>query len=891
MARKNRGLDKKPSRQIKEAQVNPRQDTPNPTGNQDNLPGDATLNIGRDVKQSIIVVMSGITLIPRKISYLFSRYVKKPYHLILDIPWWALIVIFIQSILYIGFTVVYYASSVNFLSMEWRARTASQFYEDTLRSILIWTSVLALILLIYWLIGRGKGRARKLAFPFGMHSLRGAIINSAILALAPILVLGLSYAIRGVVISQNYSTALARAEEILSIGDFELARDILIHFPEEDRIPPQAIHKTEIPETARVIEWIPEEDSYAPIPPEISLLDSVASDLYSKGRFKEILTTICQMSNMQAWREILPYWRSSVYVLAHDPSMGPEKTLAWVEGLVKENPACQKFSSPFWYAVPPELAWHIDSKRNYIFDESSLGDMYSVVFYLPLKKSLATEIREEDIRHICLISTGKPSARFVDLQHCEFDARLMERYLQEYPQDQNVDYARFLLGLYDEIIMRGFDQNPHVYDLAYYEKGRRLFIQGKYREAISTYQAFLYADIFQNHPWRDDARWRVAEMYKRLGEYKDALANLAKMPEGSDETVPGYARMETNALYIADVLMPVDQLAQVVDGYMFPVLQPLLKYTLAERLLAGMQLERAREIFEQVIQEYGSQAPDEDAVNYAELAKTKLAVIDILAYYMKNNNRDYQILISEYLEIYDSFSPFENELGNYFGLFDDGSYRPITEGYIMSRCRHFISARLLEEFISEHPDDPRVPELMIKVGERYETIASWELLPPSGDFLNSVRAQSANAYLNYIENFPGYDDKLLDQALEHAGSLYLIRCVNVYNPGSRYCDRASVIGMRDTYKRLVEMVPKHHLANNMMNWIAWSYCYEANFPEISDEEYIEAYKNALNVYQEIARSYPEGAIGKNARDNIPIIRAKIADPSNREAAPSPVWGW
>ncbi|MGE5221309.1 MAG: tetratricopeptide repeat protein [Omnitrophica WOR_2 bacterium] len=891
MASEDRGPDKSRSRRAVENQVDAQPESPSLAQNQQDRLADTTVNIGRDVKQSIIVVISGITLLPRKISYLFSRYLKKPYYLVLDIPWWALIVILIQSILYIAFTVIYYGSTADFLSMEWRARTASQFYQDTLKSFLFWTSILALILLIYWLAGLGKWRSRKLVFPFGMRSLRGAIVNSAILALASMLVLGLSYVIRGVVISQNYSTALARAEEVLKIGDSELARNILNHFPKADRVPPQAINKTETPETVGVIEWIPEEDEDAPVSPELSVLDSVAHDLYSQGRFKEILTTICQMSELEAWKAMLPYWRSAVYVLAHDPSMGPEKTLSWTEALVKANPPCQKFSSPFWLAVPPELAWHIDARRNDIFNNSSLGDMYGEVFFLPIKKTLATEIKEDEIRILCFPTRESPTAKFADFQHCEFDVRLLDRYLQEYPNDNNIDYARFLLGLYDEIILRGFDQNPHVYDLAFFEKGRTLFHQGEYEQAISTYQSFLYAGIFKNHPWRDDVRWRVAEMYKRLGQYKDALANLAMMAEDSDETVPVYAGMETNALYIADVLMPVDQLTQVVDGYLFPVLQPLLKYTLGERLLAATQLERARSIFEDVIEEYGSQGPVEEAVNYSELAKTKLAVIDTLEYYKKSNAQDYQILLSEYLETYESFSPFENELRHYFGLFDSGSFQPITEEYIMSRSRHYISARLLEAFINEHPDDPRVPELLIKVGERYETIASWELLPPSGDFLNRVRKQSVDAYLSYIKNFPGYDSKLLDEALEHAGILYLARCIEVYYPGSGYCDRTSVLGMRDTYKKLVEMFPEHHLANNMMNWIAWSYCYEANFPEISDEDYIEAYQNALNVYEEIARSYPEGAIGKNARDNIPIIQAKLANPSNREAAPPPVWGW
>jgi hypothetical protein len=96
--------------------------------------------------------------------------------------------------------------------------------------------------------------------------------------------------------------------------------------------------------------------------------------------------------------------------------------------------------------------------------------------------------------------------------------------------------------------------------------------------------------------------------------------------------------------------------------------------------------------------------------------------------------------------------------------------------------------------------------------------------------------------------------------------------------------------MREVYLQIVEMLPEHRLANNLLNWVAWSYCYEANLPEISDEQYYENYRKALNTYERIAREYPDGLTGKNARENIGTIQQKLASDDRLPVDPDR-WRW
>ena len=97
--------------------------------------------------------------------------------------------------------------------------------------------------------------------------------------------------------------------------------------------------------------------------------------------------------------------------------------------------------------------------------------------------------------------------------------------------------------------------------------------------------------------------------------------------------------------------------------------------------------------------------------------------------------------------------------------------------------------------------------------------------------------------------------------------------------------------MQQQARELVDRYPEHHLANNLLNWIAWGYCYRANLYSAYSGEYIENYRNALRTYKELLDKYPSGVQAANARENIRIIEAKLRSPENRRRVPEGRWTW
>ena len=104
-------------------------------------------------------------------------------------------------------------------------------------------------------------------------------------------------------------------------------------------------------------------------------------------------------------------------------------------------------------------------------------------------------------------------------------------------------------------------------------------------------------------------------------------------------------------------------------------------------------------------------------------------------------------------------------------------------------------------------------------------------------------------------------------------------------------DEEDIIAMQEQARNLVARYPEHHLANNLLNWIAWGYCYRANLYSAYSGEYIENYRNALHTYQELLDRYPDGALAVNAQENIRIIEEKLRSPTARRPVPEGRWTW
>jgi len=80
---------------------------------------------------------------------------------------------------------------------------------------------------------------------------------------------------------------------------------------------------------------------------------------------------------------------------------------------------------------------------------------------------------------------------------------------------------------------------------------------------------------------------------------------------------------------------------------------------------------------------------------------------------------------------------------------------------------------------------------------------------------------------------------------------------------------------RVRFRSFITMYPDDPAANNALNWIAWSYCYEANQNLKDAGLYVTQYEEAANTYRELRDRYPNGHLARNASRAEAIIRNKI----------------
>jgi hypothetical protein len=607
----------------------------------------------------------------------------------------------------------------------------------------------------------------------------------------------------------------------------------------------------------------------------------------------DILTAACELSSQEDWQGLLPDWRFTVYDLTHNRGFPHDEIWGYLQELVAEYPSCDRLASPFWMAIAPKAADLIDWKYSRNLTESyTIGYLYDLVAEDIEEEAVDQQAQDVDIPEKCVVEPISQDEWSINnaekvMKRCAFDVQLMETLLESYADDPYADYARLLLKKYNEILYEGgYAKNPHVFDITYYNVGLSKFNRGDYKGSREIYNAFLNLEIFREHQWRDDARWRIAMTYMLEGDYSNALTQLDLMKEEPDGIVPENKDMESSTLYIADVLMPIQQLQDLLKLDGLEHIKPVLAYTLAERLLSEMRFEEAREQFIQVINQYGThEIVSSPKTNYLKLALDKLDMIDTITNSGRGVSGNLDLAVVHYLDIFGDLGPFENQLRRTYLIFNNSKLQPVTEEYMAARNSQLLAARLRDRYMERNPNDPQLPDLLFANGQGYEEIASWAKVPENPDFRESVKKRALNAYMQYIQRFPQHDSVKFDWALEHAGFLFLAECQFTE------CPLSSVTEMRGVYQSLVDTYPRHRLANNMLNWVAWAYCFEANQAGISDAQYVTAYQNALSAYQRIAKEYPEGIIGENARRNIPLIQAKVKNPSEREVVAQDQWSW
>lgn len=80
---------------------------------------------------------------------------------------------------------------------------------------------------------------------------------------------------------------------------------------------------------------------------------------------------------------------------------------------------------------------------------------------------------------------------------------------------------------------------------------------------------------------------------------------------------------------------------------------------------------------------------------------------------------------------------------------------------------------------------------------------------------------------------------------------------------------------RECFRSFIDAYPQDSAANNALNWVAWSYCHEANQNLKDSGLYVALYEQAAAAYRELHDRYPNGHLARNALQADAIIRYKI----------------
>jgi hypothetical protein len=226
-------------------------------------------------------------------------------------------------------------------------------------------------------------------------------------------------------------------------------------------------------------------------------------------------------------------------------------------------------------------------------------------------------------------------------------------------------------------------------------------------------------------------------------------------------------------------------------------------------------------------------------------------------------------------------------------------------------------AQLLEEyadrFAQDVEHDVRVPASLLQAAWIYDVLSAYpgEMLDEDAQkaYTLQLRDRAVGALEHYLELYYERRDIPPQFCRYYRGDNSILLNYNVVQDCTiewlsllhlgahqeedmieRY-DEQDIIAMQEQARKLIVRYPEHHLANNLLSWIAWGYAYRANLYTIYSGEYRENYRNALYTYQELLDRYPSGDQAANAQENIYIIEEKLRSPEARRRVPEGRWTW
>jgi tetratricopeptide (TPR) repeat protein len=656
---------------------------------------------------------------------------------------------------------------------------------------------------------------------------------------------------------------------------------------------------------------------------DANFLAHLAQVDYHRGKFRSSILDACESlrNNPDASKADIAVeaLRGSIYSLAHkDDKDSAEAFLS--EVTTKHRDACTLEASPYWLAISPQLL--------NAFKQDPFQQSYSWWHSLnPIEQDLPWDESLESQR-----------------KRYEQDIAYLSQLVKRYPDATYKDYALFLLGRYRDVIV-SYQESP-ILDKAYYAWGLEAFGEKDYQEAIRRYEAFLVR--FEDHDWQDDAVWRTAKAYFELKDYPKTIQYLSESkndPRGGLGGVDPYY----DIAYVADVFMSEEEIQNYLRFSTDDDVNLILTFTLGEKAFASGQVEEAQRFYEEAIRLSKGSEPT------VYIARPGDTLINILARYSTvreyfygfndvnaNNIEAGQSLVIppigipiaqisydriEIIEIMCEVADLEPPQSLYDlamflssnrgvfrnSLWDLPNRAQIGEGvsptYFMSHDTSYRIAEILESLLSNYPDfiaqatynrsslefERGMDATLYEIATNYHEAASDQALQDPV-VLEETRVKAVNAYRRLLSNLP-QDSKEFDKVFEAIGSLYLHHPDFDKSWPWRYTED-DMRGMRREYTRLVNEYPNHHLANNALNWLAWSYCYSANLhtfgPDVENPDwakYDENYRKALDAYRQLAKMNPLSGITQNARYAMTIIEDKLRDPDKRKPVPEERWNW
>lgn len=644
---------------------------------------------------------------------------------------------------------------------------------------------------------------------------------------------------------------------------------------------------------------------------------------YYKQDFGKSIEEACRCLSLNPDKEVAEkatmLLRYSIYYLAH------EKGTQFAEAMVNEirhryGTRCAVEASPYWLAISPELMTAFEAD---IFQ--SRGPWWE---YFP--------------------KTGQVNA-LANKERFNNDMAYLEQLVDAYPDEGYLDYALFLLGHYLDLIVHC--PNSDLLEEAHYAWALQAFNQKLYGEAVRRFGVFV--DRFNGHEWSDDALWRMAKAYFMLGDYIRALQYLTM---AKNQLAGGMAGVDPYAdiAYILDVRMTDEQIRQYAQLNTDAEVGLIITFTLAEKYFVSGRLSESLSLYDAVIQSAEQVEPIRYTVrpgdtwhaiasrfhfpDWKYLIGTRQVdnLNNIIAGQVLTIPSPTARLAQICLRRKSTIARIESilakgppdsiyELANFYSvnpdvfknafLLDPSLATIESEGvpleYFLMHNAPYRLAELLMILLEDYPqfvaglrDEYGPPgvrftgteAVLYRMGEAYDQAASDRALADPAA-IDRIRQKAVASYRNLLIRLPE-KSREFDVVYERIGAVYLHRWDGRKGLPWGYAE-TDVRGLLKEYQRLSQEYPHHHLANNALNWVAWAYCYLANFYTFSPEymenpdwqEYQENYRRALEIYEQLAGMDPLSGITRNAIEATAIIREKLADPTKRVPVPWQRWSW